>query len=534
MLDFESCRLAPRRLAVAAAACQLVACTWLATADQAPVQPAAPVAAPAGASLSFEHEGTLTLAPAELATLSVRSKPPGAYEVTFYLVGPALDASLDRTVAVADAQSGRASVTLRAPGGATSFAVRAALAGGGASAELPVSVSSLGFGTLDIRPVYDGSRAAREWVASVVAGTTCEALTPALPADPEGALGATAEPGDPLLVPNAPVGPNLAVLVRGGHFMWGCTDVPNLAANETTEVKVFIVNRPISLGEEPLEIELGFVPDPAEPWTTLLGNSTQLMLDAFLDPNSSESAGLIAQMAKQASEPAAFDQASAEHAWEDVVDEHLAANGIAIVGTIKQLVAQALDPGIGTIGGAFQHAGDSKSFVLFTLDRLGSVPAPLAGAPTDYLMSWTVDPDDTVRLGGTLFWLPSRFLGSASSQLLEGQYPDGMLGLLPKLVRCDELGEKLGGYESCPADCMAELCRSALAARWSAALDASATSGLVGTVAIQASGAARFDDAAGLTGFDGAWLGSATNGLLSAKVHGSALASLANEPEPEQ
>ena len=64
-----------------------------------------------------------------------------------------------------------------------------------------------------------------EWTASVVVIASCADLAATLPEEPAGALTATAPAsGMPVIPENAPVGPNLAVVVRAGHFAWGCAD----------------------------------------------------------------------------------------------------------------------------------------------------------------------------------------------------------------------------------------------------------------------------------------------------------------------
>ena len=149
------------------------------------------------ASLSFAHEGTLTMAPGEVAEVVVKGTPPAPYAMTFFLSGEALDASLDKHKTVADG-NGVATVRLRAPNSATSFAFRATIKDG-PSADLTVAVSDQGFGDLSITPVYHGTRPIDSWEAYVLTGT-CEALAEELPAVPAGALAATAAPRDALIV----------------------------------------------------------------------------------------------------------------------------------------------------------------------------------------------------------------------------------------------------------------------------------------------------------------------------------------------
>ena len=203
-------------------------------------EPATTAAPGTNASLAFASPGTLKLAPGETTAVEVQATPPDHYELSFYLVGAALDASLSPASMMADGD-GHASVTMRAPNSATSYVLRATITDG-PSADLQVAVSDKGFGSLRIEPSYAGTRTTDQWIAKVVSGTSCAALSAALPEDPAGALTATAAPGEPLIVDVAPVGPNLAVVVRGGHYMWGCADEPNLVAGEVLGGEVPIVN----------------------------------------------------------------------------------------------------------------------------------------------------------------------------------------------------------------------------------------------------------------------------------------------------
>ena len=192
------------------------------------------------ASIEFASDGTLTLAPGEKATITVVTAPAERYEISFLLVGDTLDASLSESTVVANDQ-GEASVDLRAPNSATSFAVRAKIKDGN-TADLPVAVSDQGFGALDITPVYNGDRDIADWSAFVVSGKSCEALGTTFPDDPPGALVAGAEQGDPLVVDVAretfDVPPALGE-PRGEHLRLGLAlGVPEVRRHETAGVGI--------------------------------------------------------------------------------------------------------------------------------------------------------------------------------------------------------------------------------------------------------------------------------------------------------
>lgn len=496
------------------------------TADGAPAQVGVPGV---DASISFAHPGTLTLTPSQTTTVTVVGKPAARYAVSFHLVGDAFDASLSDKDVVAD-PSGKATVVLRAPNRATTFVLRATIKDG-PSAQLPVAVSENGFGTLAVVPVYPGTRPIGQWQASVVTGKSCESLAPSFPQDPEGALTAAAKPGKKLHVEDVPVGPNLAVFVRAGHYMWGCSNKSNLAADATAEVQVAIVNKPIDPSEALLDISLAFAPAP-DPWAEILDSHLDLMIDAFTGPAQSEAEALLDAMHAVASDPGAFDTASAQHGWLDLLTQHLSSNATGLSTALAQWAADGLAAQPPQIIGHVAGITASPGYALFALDAIGSVPVGDSGVPAEYLMSLSIDPTDTVHLGGALFFLPSRYLGASIEQAVVGGGFSDVAAALATVATCDEL--ELDGLDGCGAACVTQLCENGLQLLWSQALDASATAYAFGEIPMQASGDATFDDAAALTGFDGTWLGEVVAGQLSAKVSGLVTATeLDAEPPAE-
>ncbi|MBW2523597.1 MAG: hypothetical protein JRI23_05455 [Deltaproteobacteria bacterium] len=500
-----------------------VLCTLLAvscSSDRAETDAPPPVQPPDDVSIRFDHGGTLTLSPGETKSVRVVADPPGPYEVAFYLVGDSLDASLSESSVVSDPY-GQAAVALRAPNGATYFGIRASLQNG-PSAELPVAVSDKGFGTLEIAAVNPGPREVELWVANAVAGTTCEALAETLPEGPaEAPPPVTAEPGEPLRIEDVPVGPNLAVFVRAGHYMWGCADEPNLVAGQSVEVEVHLVNKPIDLSEASLEVVLDYLAEP-ETFEHLLDDTAQRMVDGMLGGHATEAAALLTAMSGAAADGAEFDAASTAGDWPTGVETHFASLATDLSDAVHQLADDGVASQPAEMAGRLETVDPSTGYALFTLERTGTVIPADAGVPAEYLMTLSVDPDDTVRLGGGVFWMPSRHVGAAMEQYVAEQHPStsGVAELLAQSVQCADLASALGGYGSCNATCMEALCVAGLEAMWSVGLGSSASVGLVGAITLQASGAARFDDGAALTGFEGSWLGSITNGLLDAKVQG--------------
>jgi len=471
------------------------------------------------ASIAFEQATALALAPGELAGLTVVTKPPKPYGITLYLIGNALDASLDASSEIADATTGRASFTLRAPNQATTFAVRATITDG-PSAELPVAVSDQGFGTIEITPAYLGQRGTDAWLGRIVSGTTCEALSESLPADPPGALPGTANDGEPIVIHDAPVGPSLAIFVRAGHYMWGCSDEAKLRAGETTAVSVPIADTPIDPSEASLDLQLGFAPEP-DPWQAILDDGTSLLLTTFFEGYPDTAAMLLGTMQSLAADPQAFEQAATDGDWQGALQAHLQAYSVDLAHSLGALASTALPKQPQLIAGQVHGLPDATGHAMFTLLRIGAVAPAQGGVPSEYLMDLTVDATDTVRLSGSLFWLATAYIGTASEQEALGSgagYAD-FTDALSDMAHCPDL--TLSGYSGCDTSCLVQLCRDALASRWALALGASATTNTWGEIAIEGSGPATFDDVAALTGFSGNWLGQLSSGSLSTQVTGA-------------
>lgn len=464
------------------------------------------------ASVSFVHDGPLTLSPGESATLTIETTPPARYPVKFRLVGKSLDASLDTAKAETD-DAGRATLELRAPHEATTFAVRASIEGG-PSADLVVSVSGQGFATLEVLPSYQGTREVETWTALAAAGTTCGALAATLPSDPDGALTTSAAMGATLLLEDVPVGPSLAVVVRAGRFAWGCADVPSLMAGTFGKVEVPVTNRPLVTSDSDLDVTLEVMPEAAA-WKAILVNTQAAMLGRFTSQGS-EAATLLAAMAAALPGPEVVPGAS----WLGALETRLAVPGASPKLALEALAASVAD-GAPTLHGAVSGLDDTHG--LFTLRSLGALEADAYGAPTEYLMTLEVDAQDQVHVGGTLFVMPSRYVGAnlETAAALDAATPS-MVEWLSAKVGCATL--PIAPMSGCDAACIETACETGLSALWAEALDASASDALHGELPLMMTGAAAFDEDAHLTGFEGSWLGMLSVGASKAKVSGSAIA----------
>ncbi|MEO7329061.1 MAG: hypothetical protein ABI193_10810, partial [Minicystis sp.] len=119
-------------------------------------------------------------------------------------------------------------------------------------------------------------------------------------------------------------------------------------------------------------------------------------------------------------------------------------------------------------------------------------------------------------------WQPSRLVGQLAlvgvTKELEGisTVPEA----LAIVADCEGLAMKLGSFAACNSECLASLCRTAIDARWEAALSASTDAGLLGHIAITAAGPAQLDDDAQPIGFDGVWVGSIGDNTIAAEIKG--------------
>jgi hypothetical protein len=479
------------------------------------------------ASIYFEHDGTLTLAPAQTTQVTIVGKPARRYAIALLLVGDALDASLDLTQVVADEQ-GRATVTLRAPSTATYFAMRATIKDG-PSAQLNVAVSDAGFGDLLIEPDYTGPRDTREWVASVVAGTTCEALAPTLPNDPEGPEPVSEPPGTPILIEDVPVGPTLAVFVRGGHYMWGCADVANLRAGETNDVSVKVVDKPLDLSQSVLDVALGFEPDPKE-WQELVSAEKAAFAGAFTGNAPEPEMLLEAMKAAYAGDAGEFALVSESNAWLLGIESHFVTYEVDLAAAIGALVDAGLAAEPPEVRAHLEAVDKAEEHALVDLLAIGTATPEIMQVPSQYVMSFSADAHDAVHVSGTFFWIPSRYLGHVSkvAGLSEHAGAVDMGDVLSELALCD--GLYLDGLSTCDATCIAALCRDALAARWETALTSSSEALSWGELRVESAGAARFDDDARAVGFEGSWIGKLEVADLSAKVTGTATAETPTTP----
>lgn len=486
---------------------------------------------PNDAKLAFEEEGTLALAPGETRTVTVLATPPNSYEISFALLGAPLDASLDKSKVAADAD-GRASVTLKTPNAATTFQLRASIKDG-PFAELPIAVSDKGFGSLRVVPVYAGTREVTKWVASAVTGTNCKAIADLLPEKLQAPQNATAPNGAEPLIESVPVGPNVAVVLRAGYYIWGCTDEPNLKAGQELTVKVPVIDRPIDLSKTDLDLELTFTADAA-PYADIMKEAAFALVDGLL-PGSIDGAStalldaMIATSSPDIAGSLADDRAAL--GWDAKTGEHLGMLATPPKELLLQWIEGKLEPtgdplvAMSGISGRLVAAENAPTKALFLVKTFGGVEAEAAGIPASHLMTWTADASDTVMLGGNFYWMPSQYVGGVALEAAKEVMP-GILSMseaLGAIFGCPSLATSLGSGASCDTACLEALCQTALGDLWQNGLEASAQAGIVGEIGITASGPAKVDNYAAPMSLEGTWLGTLSAGSISVSLEGTVI-----------
>lgn len=472
------------------------------------------------ATIAFEGPTAIDVGPGESRELAVFTTPAASYEIYFALVGAPSDASLD-TSYVITAKDGHAALKLHAPGTPATFTLRAWIVNG-PTAELSISVSKAGVGAVEVIPDYNGQRPVNEWVASAIVGSSCAELAGQLPGEPKGALVATSPEQQYPLIQSVPVGPKVAVEVRAGHFAWGCTDANGATAGSTTKVKVHVVDVPPALDKTSLDVELTYAPSAAQ-YSSMLDGARSTFLDTFLPPQTPEAVTVLDTMGALSADPAAFSLARAANGWDALATAHFAQLPTSLTGRMGKWIGLGFGAAAPVVTGQLAAIEGVPGKAVFFASEIGGLSADAAGAPAVHLVSWTSQPDDKVLLSGTLYWLPSRFVGAAcnvgAAQDLGVQGP--MSEALAKTAACSDLAPLLGGLEGCDGACLTDLCRGALYSRWHAALDTSAVSGVVGSIQIDATGLIKVDDAALPIALMGDWIGDVSDGESTASASGT-------------
>lgn len=483
--------------------------------------------------LAFEAvPGVDELAARTQLQLKVRALPAKVYHLRFALPtsgGDPLDAVLDQAEADTG-PDGIATVQLTAPSSPTTFDVRASA--GTRSASVSVTVKDTGFATLQVRPLYpDFRRIITTWVASAYPDKSCAELSGIPPEDgPIQSLPAGAEAAP--LLNHVPAGTRLAVTLRSGHFVGGCTSVEKVApapADEPQIVKVNVLYRPIDLGASPLTVTFG-ANVPNNSWSSLLETSGGAVLQGLQGTSTDDVDALLDAMREASgSSRQIFETTRQAEAWDDVLRSHW---GGSAATKLRDTVAVWLAAGrqkfslsdhlfTGTLTPISQPADplDQRS-ADFRLLQVAGLDGVRSGFVDRAQVSWSAGSDDTLHIGTDLYLVQSRLAEAlAESAALEGvdeADATSAAGLLAKTLDCAGFADALAAagpsaelaYDACDSACLMSLCEAGIAAIWRRGGDATGLS--PARLRITATGAARVGDLAEVVGVSGSWLGSLT------------------------
>jgi hypothetical protein len=483
--------------------------------------------------IAFTSTETIDLDPKETRELTVQTDPPGSFLVRFALPGSGGDedpgdAVLDRNQAQTDA-SGIAHVVLTAPSTPANFSVRTSA--GKWVAFQGVSVSTVGHTTLRVVPSYSGQRPVALWTATATAapGVNCSQLMGNPP--PDGVLSVSALPTRPLNIPRVPVGVDVVVTLRAGHYIGGCATLPALSEGDGNMVLVYASDRPLNL--DATHLELAFGPSDSRPAVDkVLAASASLAESALLGAATSDVAALLDEMqsATPSIDRSAFATARDQGGWDDALST---AFGKTAARRTRDPAERWLDAGLATFDSTSTFSGTLSSGgadALFKLSQVAGLAPSVAGFASSFPATWLADSSDTLLLGTELTWVPSRLVTALATAPALLEYPaaasveealalsvDCQLVSNVLLVYGANAGSSL--YTGCDASCGSNTCATALGNLWQKATLASGTN--VASLAVTATGSADVGDAAEVTKLQGSWVGQLTDGDSQAAASGA-------------
>jgi hypothetical protein len=473
------------------------------------------------------------LIPEENRLIGVQVTPPDVYRVRFSIVpldsAPPHDGSLDRTDAMTDPETGTAHVQLHAPSIVTQFKLQASI-GMLTTAELQINIQSQGWAELQVLPEYTGHREVTEWVASAYLKVRCDELAQVtelehgLPADAQYTTKSVF--GIPPRF-DVPVQPYMAITMRAGHYLFGCSNIDQPPINELKNVTVSLANIPIQLDDVSLDLDLG-VQETTDEWLDHLQTAADDVLSAFVADSENDLGLVLATMAsllESEADRAAFEAAWANENWEMRALSSLASmDGLLL----RNELASWLGAGStalstqATFVGRMRSPSVADGTAVLTLTSVAGVDAERAGFETRVPTSWSADPDDTIALGATLHWSPSALVSALAERAATSEYSEAqnLSDAFAALIDCEALAEALTDdtrapsvVGDCDVACAQDLCSEALVELEKRAWDASDEEQ---ELQLSATGAARVDDEARAVSFSGSWRGTFPMGESSA------------------
>lgn len=487
----------------------------------------------------------------EEMVLTVRALPPKVYRVSFALPtsgGDPLDAALAEAEVDTDSL-GHAKVLLTAPSSPTSFQVRASV-GSKVAKPLDVTVVERGLTTVRVQPRYLNLPSLRDittWIATAHEDKSC-AQVEGFPPEDGPFFSPPAAKQEAPVIQEVPAGVPLAITLRSGRFVGGCTSVESLPPGPISSPQVVIVpllNRPIELGLSNLTLAL----DLAEPasFAPLLTQASANLQAGLLGTGTDDVDALLDAMREASADSRqVFENTRKAELWDDSVRALWGANAATELRDVtsawlsagRQRLTSAEHLFVGSLTPIAGLTEDGNSSAKLDLQKVGGLPASRAGFVESAQVTWSASADDNVSLATDLYFVGSQLVASLAESvaLAPGSEATTAPEALASALRCAEIGGTLAAsgvdgqlaYGSCGADCLSELCEDALVALWNRGADAD---GLTPAhLSVAATGKAYVGDEAQVAGLNGSWIGklsakgtaSDTGGMLTASTLPSA------------
>jgi hypothetical protein len=490
-------------------------------------------AGPTVTGVAFTSTERVRLAPKQTVQLTVQVSPPGSFPVRFALPGSGgdedpVDAVLDRAESQSD-ENGIAHVVLTAPSTPATFSVRAAA--GTQSTLRGVVVSTLGYTELRVDRSYSGKRPVAAWTATATAraGVSCSQLVGNPP--PDGPQVVTVAPMDQLYLEQVPVGVDVVVTLRAGHYIGGCATLPPLTEGDGNQVLVYASDRPLNLSAS--QLALAFGPSDArvalDKW--LQGSATSAE-SALVGAATSDVNALLDGMhdATAISDRNAFDAGRVQGNWDAALASAFGKGGAR---RMRDPAQRWLSAGLAAFDAPDTFSGSlaaSGKNALFKLTSVAGLAPSDAGFLSSFPATWSADSSDTMLLGTELSWLPSRLVTALAEApaLLDFPQAVSVEEALAKAVDCELVshvllvyGDVAGSslYAGCDASCAVTTCQSAISTAWQNARAASGTATV--SLSVTATGSADVGDAAEVTNLRGSWVGALSDGASNVATSGA-------------
>jgi len=450
----------------------------------------------------------LKLSAGQSVALVVSSKPAVAHNVRFALLGDALDAALSATDVPTNSLSGSGQVVLTAPTEPKAFGVRVTTE----DAEpfyLAAAVPSTGAARILLRAQYGGERGVTSWTATAWENTTCADLRGAPPADSDNVVTSSTFP-----VPlDVQAGVKLAVVLRGGHYVWGCRTVDAAVEGAFPVLDVTLADVPIKLEQSALRFTLEL--SPKEPLVNALAPLEGALAGALVGGTTDDVKALLDAMQGTLRDASAFRSTRKAEQWDSYLRTALGGGS----GALRAVLGRFVEAGLDALDGKAALVGDvvsvpSSTTPAVSLESAFGLSARRASFGVTGASTWDAQADDSVLVGFGLSFDPLALLVEAATHaaLTENTFAVDLADAMSEALPCKTVAQTLVDHgesathstDGCDLACTQTLCEKGVRVLVGRATDASLGSA---TLALGLEGTGGIDDAANLTLLNGSWLG---------------------------